>query len=555
MNLNWKKIGTWLGILAGAIALIYFLLYWATGYAPPLLGPAILGAVIAGLAFYFVEGDVRVFLDSSKPKARPAPKGKKKPTKKKLGWKTKYYLWKEKFYALGETVASASPQTLKWILFAIPLIGTIIVGLNFDWNWWQWLSALVMTPINTFILFWGLSYRHIFWGQVPDNHGMIIQNGSRFARQVINATMYEQGRGSGLDFWEVHPVDDPEILAPAKDFFERFGMFWIGIPPWVTAKRVTFITKTIIDKKPDKSGILEFTFQENEESYLAFPLLILHAWQSNNIDTLAEKKSKQTGKLPVNLTSQGQFLLNHPYRYVYNTAPDKAMDKINGALTGTDKEMVSVMTYDQLARARSEHKFLNGKLVKNEDPDVKKDTYGEKYLEIVNKSIAANGLLLMDVDLEDHQPANKETADAIQRGEIARMNADARIQEGRGEGGFAREKGLGEADAIRARGAAKAREQAQIMHACNDNPEVAAAYLNKDAWANAGGEGPNGTRPDVVMMGAMGAHATVDVSRYAGRDKRPGNLNPSDDSRGEYLASEKGKERSKDAKKGGGKRK
>lgn len=431
----------------------------------------------------------------------------------------------------------------QWLTFLTPVALTwyIMVPLLRDTDLPLWAIGLFVaaTPVVWFIFFLGLSYRYWFWGQVGDNRWMIILQGTRLVDIVLNSTLYKFKGGDGVQSWKLESLGiNSTATTAAGNIFERFGMYWIGIPGLYSAKKNLIVTRRIVQQVNENGEELDSVPEQCESIEQAPSIFFLHAWETEEVQTRAPERSakaeaaeeksgltQRSGKFYVDVTNQGHFLVDNPYVFSYGSEPEEVIRKVEPMIIATDGQIIRRMTFDELSLEGSEgaQEKLNDEQLnaKNEE----ELNYGQRLRRMLNmdRSLPRYGVRLLDIDFISVQPTDQATEEAVRNIERARLKAEADAEEGKGIAAKKREIGKGEADAERSILTARADGMRSLVSAANGSEAILTSHFQSEGMKVAAGEGEKGTRPDVISFGGNtgGFTPTVDVGRYSKRSTTP----------------------------------
>jgi regulator of protease activity HflC (stomatin/prohibitin superfamily) len=296
-----------------------------------------------------------------------------------------------------------------------------------------------------------------------------------------------------------HVLDIPEL-----------GMYFIGITPFNSLKYNAFKSKTVRETSKIVDGII--TIGSVEECSIGgynTPLTFIYATQSPSIEL---KDNTKAGVI-----TQTTLYFMDLYKALYSTEQNGGfMSNVHTVQLGTQRELVAEMAhYEELVSSKSEI----GASPNNEK------TYADKFKERMGNALVIYGIGTKDVDLVDHHPADIETANAIAAKQKAERKGEALKAEKKAEGEAELLKGEFEAKTTLVKGQAEAEviglRQKKLGEALKEtvkglneaagvNPEIAVAALTAQGMKDGFGEGPTGTRPNVVSTGGTGVLVNPD---------------------------------------------
>lgn len=307
------------------------------------------------------------------------------------------------------------------------------------------LAALALVPF-------ALSRLYIIWGRMVNNTFMIVLlNGSLVKILMKSQTASFQGGDDAVERFNV--------LENNPDHEQSAGILpFIGwVPVLFYAQRVKIPINFIDVIRPQKEGdrviyrLVPMTINTRTP-----PRIIVHGFETTPVETRGHERPHgkkageefEDGNLVALVTEVLQITIHvkNPYlAYVrmmedgtgISEAGQKFMHNLNGTIQSTAREVTAMFTYNELIKAQVENSSSGQQ--PGDDPTKKKRKrhpmrvkFGRIFKKIANKSLAAYGLYLEDVDMLDHA-LDKEMAEYLQKPQKAAYEARATVIEATGD--------------------------------------------------------------------------------------------------------------------------
>lgn len=307
------------------------------------------------------------------------------------------------------------------------------------------LAALALVPF-------ALSRLYIIWGRMVNNTFMIVLlNGSLVKILMKSQTASFQGGDDAVERFNV--------LENNPDHEQSAGILpFIGwVPVLFYAQRVKIPINFIDVIRPQKEGdrviyrLVPMTINTRTP-----PRIIVHGFETTPVETRGHERPHgkkageefEDGNLVALVTEVLQITIHvkNPYlAYVrmmedgtgISEAGQKFMHNLNGTIQSTAREVTAMFTYNELIKAQVENSSSGQQ--PGDDATKKKRKrhpmrvkFGRIFKRIANKSLAAYGLYLEDVDMLDHA-LDKEMAEYLQKPQKAAYEARATVIEATGD--------------------------------------------------------------------------------------------------------------------------
>lgn len=319
------------------------------------------------------------------------------------------------------------PKTLIDILILLLVVGLV--------------AALSLVPF-------ALSHLYIIWGRMVNNTFMIVLlNGSLVRILMKSQTASFQGGDDAVDRFNV--------LEETPDHEQSAGVLpFIGLVPWLFyAQRIKIPINFIDVVRPQKEGdrivyrLVPMTINTRTP-----PRIIVHGFETTPVETRGHERPHgkkageefEDGNLVALVTEVLQITIHvvNPYlAYVrmmedgtgISEAGQKFMHNLNGTIQSTAREVTAMFTYNELIKAQVENSSNRQQPGDDETKQKRKRhpmriKFGKIFKRIANKSLAAYGLYLEDVDMLDHA-LDKEMAEYLQKPQKAAYEARATVIE------------------------------------------------------------------------------------------------------------------------------